>query len=100
MVNNKKFCSNCGEKIDTKAEICPKCGVRVGKVEGNKNKIVAGVFALFLGGIGIHKFYLGKNGQGVLYLLFCWTLIPSIIALVEGIIYLIMSDEEFERKYG
>jgi len=99
-MKDKKFCLNCGEKIDEKAEICPKCGVRVGKREDSKNKIVAGVLALFLGGIGIHKFYLGKSEQGVLYLVFCWTFIPGIIALIEGIIYLAMSDEEFERKYG
>ena len=64
-----------------------------------KNRIVAIILALFLGGLGIHKFYLGKVGQGILYLLFCWTGIPTIIAFVEAIIYATMSDAEFAQKY-
>jgi TM2 domain-containing membrane protein YozV len=65
-----------------------------------KNKVVAGLLAILLGGLGIHKFYLGKLGQGILYLLFSWTGIPSIIGFIEGIIYLVKSDEEFNRKYN
>jgi len=99
-MNKTKFCANCGKKIDAKAEICPECGVRVAIVENNRNKIVAGILAILLGGIGIHKFYLGKNGQGILYLLFCWTFIPAVIGFIEGIMYLVMSDGEFERRYG
>ncbi|PLC70016.1 hypothetical protein B6I39_23585 [Klebsiella quasipneumoniae] len=53
-----------------------------------------------LGGFGVHKFYLGKIGQGFLYLIFCWTFIPAIIAFIEFIIYLCDSDEKFARKYG
>ena len=49
---------------------------------------------------GVHKFYLGQIGLGVVYLLFCWTFIPSIIAFFEFIFFLIMSDDEFNRKYG
>lgn len=96
-----KFCSNCGKEIDIKAEICPKCGVRVGPVTYHgKNKVVAGVLGILLGGIGIHKFYLGKIGMGILYILFCWTAIPTVIGVIEGIIYLIMSDEDFAAKYN
>ena len=58
------------------------------------------LLALFLGGIGAHKFYLNKPGQGVLYFLFFWTWIPAIIAFIEMIIYLTMTDEAFEKKYG
>ena len=64
-----------------------------------KNKLVAALLAIFLGGLGIHKFYLGKIGWGIVYLLFCWTSIPSIIGFIEGIIYLVMSDSEFAKKY-
>lgn len=62
--------------------------------------MTAALLAFFLGGIGVHKFYLGKTGQGFLYLIFCWTFIPAIVAFVEFIIYLCNSDEEFARKYG
>ncbi|MCV5990326.1 NINE protein, partial [Escherichia coli] len=56
--------------------------------------------AFFLGGLGAHKFYLGKVGQGFLYLIFCWTFIPAIVAFIEFFIYLCTSDEDFARKYG
>ncbi len=68
--------------------------------QSSKNKVVAGLLAIFLGGFGIHKFYLGKIGQGILYLIFCWTFIPAVIGFFEGIIYLATSDENFESKYG
>lgn len=65
-----------------------------------KNKIVAGLLAIFLGGLGIHKFYLNKGVSGVLYILFCWTYIPSIIGFIEGIIYLLMDEKAFNKKYN
>ena len=65
-----------------------------------KSKVTAILLALFLGGIGIHKFYLGKVGWGIVYLLFCWTFIPAVAALVELIMLIVMSDEEFNRKYN
>lgn len=65
----------------------------------SKSKIAAGLLAIFLGGLGIHKFYLGKPGIGILYLIFCWTFIPSIVGFIEGIIYLSSSDEKFYYKY-
>ena len=105
---DEKFCSDCAAVIKAKAEICPKCGVRqmpapsiLGAVTpSGKNRIVAALLAFFLGGFGIHKFYLGRIGLGILYLLFCWTFIPAVIAFIECILLLIMSDEEFNRKYG
>lgn len=71
-------------------------------------KIIAAVLAFFLGGFGVHKFYLGYNKEGVIMLvvfLFGFILmgIPSliigVIAFVEFIIYLMKSDEEFEQTY-
>lgn len=47
------------------------------------NKVAYCIICLLLGGIGIHSFYAGKIGQGVCMLLFCWTWIPAIIALVQ-----------------
>ena len=97
-----KFCVNCWGEIDYRAEICPKCGLRqpsIASADG-KNRVKAGVLGILLGGFGIHKFYLGKIGWGVLYLVFFWTFIPTIIGLIEGIKYLTMSDNEFAAKYG
>jgi TM2 domain-containing membrane protein YozV len=96
----QKYCFECGAVIRANAEICPKCGVRQPMARGSgKNKVVAGLLAIipFFGGLGIHKFYLGKIGQGVLYLIFCWTFIPALIGFFEGIIYLATSDENSTR---
>jgi|GEM_PF-542232 len=49
-----------------------------------KNSTTAVVLALLLGGIGAHKFYLGKTGQGILYLVFFWSCVPAIIAFFEA----------------
>ena len=65
-----------------------------------KNKTTAAVLAIFLGGIGVHRFYLGETLKGVIMLLFCWTVIPSILALISGIIWLLGSNESFDSKYN
>lgn len=107
---DEKFCSECGGVIKAKAEICPKCGVRqmsqptainLGSVAANgKSRIAAALFAFFLGAFGAHKFYLGQVGLGILYLLFFWTFIPAFVAFIEFILFLTMSDEAFNQKYG
>ena len=105
---DEKFCSECGAVIKAKAEICPKCGVRqlpppgiyISTTPDGKSKLIAALLALFLGGFGVHKFYLGRAGWGVVYLLFCWTFIPAIVGFIEGILLLVMSDSDFDRKYG
>ena len=61
-----------------------------------KSKVAAGLLGIFLGGIGIHKFYLGKVGMGILYILFCWTFIPALVGFIEGIVYLSSNDHNFQ----
>lgn len=65
-----------------------------------KSKLTAGLLALFLGGFGVHKFYLGKNFLGVIYLIFCWTTIPAWIALIEGVLFLVQDGQAFDKKYN
>lgn len=50
------------------------------------NKVAYILLAIFLGSFGVHKFYSGKIGIGVVFVLFCWTGIPSVIGVIEGII--------------
>ncbi len=69
-------------------------------VLADKNKIAAGVLALVFGGFGVHKFYLGEIGWGVMYALFFWTGIPAFAGFIEGIVYLSMREEKFAQKYG
>lgn len=74
--------------------------VDVSQKSGTKNKVVAALLAFFLGGYGIHRFYLRKSTSGLLYILFCWSLIPGVIAIVEGICLLVMPQEKFNAKYN
>ncbi len=70
-------------------------------------RLAAGLLAIFLGSLGIHKFYMGYTGAGVILLLmgtFGWILVfPSVIAIivgfVEGVVYLTKTDEDFEKVY-
>ena len=72
-------------------------------VSGAKSKGVAAALAFFLGGLGVHKFYLGYAGVGVLYLVLTFTIIGALIsgplALIDFIIYLTKSEQDFERLY-
>lgn len=92
------FCYGCGKEIHKTADNCPFCGAKQKKIGYKKSRIVAALLALFLGGIGVHKFYLGAWGWGIIYLIFCWTFIPGILALIEMIRYFILSDKEFNDK--
>jgi TM2 domain-containing membrane protein YozV len=99
-----KYCPGCGVVLHKDAPQCPQCGLpqpdMVAKATGAKSRVIAIVLALLVGSIGVHKFYLGRIGMGILYLVFCWTFVPAIIAFVEAIIYVTMTDEAFTKKYG
>jgi TM2 domain-containing membrane protein YozV/cold shock CspA family protein len=75
---------------------------------GEKNKLVAGLLALFLGSFGIHKFYLGYKTSGFimlgvwfggLILLAIPSIVIGVIAFIEGIIYLTSDDQKFYDTY-
>jgi TM2 domain-containing membrane protein YozV len=73
----------------------------VTKPAGAEKKIAAGICGILLGGLGIHKFILGYTKQGILQIVITMVTcgIGSIIGLIEGIIYLTKSDEEFVATY-
>lgn len=69
------------------------------KAQPENKKIIAGVLAIVLGGLGIHKFILGYTQEGIIQLLIGLCGIGYIIGIIEGIIYLTKSDEEFYQTY-
>ena len=71
------------------------------QIPGAEKKIVAGVLGILLGGLGVHKFYLGYTTTGIIQLVVSVVTcgLGSLIGLVEGIIYLTKSDEEFVATY-
>lgn len=72
---------------------------------GDKNKLVAAILGILLGGLGIHKFYLGYIKEGIImaavslvsFGMLAWAM--TVVGIVEGIIYLTRSDEEFYATY-
>lgn len=65
-----------------------------------KERKKAAILALIVGSFGVHRFYLGQFRIGILYILFCWTLLPTAKGIVDFIFFLIMSDEKFDLKYS
>ena len=65
-----------------------------------KNKYTAALLAIFLWGFGLHKFYLNQPIQGVVYIFFCWTFIPAIIGLFEGLALIGTSEYDFNSKFN
>ena len=71
---------------------------------GTKNRMTATLLAFFLGWFGVHHFYLGNAGRGILHLVLTFSvigaLISGILSLIDCINYISKSDEEFEKSYG
>ena len=68
-----------------------------------KDKTAAGIFGILLGGLGVHQFYLGSIGTG--FILIAATLMTCgiggvVLGLIEGIILLTMSDDDFNKRYN
>jgi TM2 domain-containing membrane protein YozV len=118
-VGHRKFCHHCAAALNLEQVICIKCGAGIDTADTSrstaggantgtsrqKNKLVAGLLALLLGGIGAHKYYMGSWGWGLVFTAaviltgFILGVVTSIIALVEGIMYLMMSEDTFAEKY-
>lgn len=121
-----RYCTKCGATNDEAAMYCSSCQAPLAPVGGGyqpmqsvnpqqsmtdwkalgaDKKIAAGICGIVLGWAGVHKFILGYTTEGIIMLVIslvsCFTLaiVPSVIGIVEGIIYLTKSDEEFVRTY-
>lgn len=65
-----------------------------------RSKTTAAILALFLGGFGVHRFYLGQPILCIVYLLLSWTFIPVFVGLIDFIVLLSYSDQKFNSKYN
>jgi TM2 domain-containing membrane protein YozV len=87
-------CPDCHNSVSRSAPRCPHCGKVL-----SKSRITAGLLTWFFGLAGIHKFYLGQNRQGLLYLASTLIIAPipivGILCIVDGFRYFSMSDDEF-----
>ncbi len=92
------YCVKCGTVIRSGQTKCPKCFTPVTEFS-SKDKVTAGLLAFFLGGLGVHRYYLGQ-WWGLVYLFFWWTFIPSVVSVIEAIIFWSTAKESWDEKYG
>ncbi len=120
----ENYCRSCGttlndpfqnQQSNQNQQMQPPPNPASGKIPGADKKLLAGLLGIFLGGLGIHKFVLGYQQEGIILLsaqLISWILaivscgilaflplLVSVVGLIEGIIYLTKSDEEFVNTY-
>jgi len=94
------YCQTCGAPTYPTATICTACGSRLGAA-GARSKLTAGLLGIFLGGLGVHRFYLGYTGIGVaqivVTILTCG--LGSLWGFIEGIMILVGSiDRDAEGR--
>jgi len=123
-----RYCTKCGAVNEDTAQYCINCQAQLTPVSGGyqpmqsvnqgasgamtdwkalgaDKKILAGILGIVVGAFGVHKFVLGYTTEGVIMLLITvltcgiFGVVSSVIGIVEGIIYLTKSDEEFVRTY-
>lgn len=130
MATNYVTCPRCSAQNSSLNTQCLQCGTMLpiapmpmqhmpqqqpAAMPSADKKLAAGICGILLGGIGVHKFILGYNNEGVMMIVgylvaiaitvitcglaFPILLIPSVVGLIEGIIYLTKSDEEFVQTY-
>lgn len=125
-----KYCQRCNTQHPDSMQFCPQCGSPLTYVQQTpppygsnpnpapgsyypsndafapsgpegKSRGVAGLLAILIGTLGVHYFYLGKVGGGLLTILLCLVTcgLWSVVTLIQGILMLCMTNEEFEHKY-
>ena len=112
------FCTQCGMRVDDLAQYCsncrspliplieyqtiqtvPRAPLTNWQAMGADKKIPAGICGILLGGFGVHKFILGYTREGIIQLILGFLGVGWIIGVIEGLIYVTKSDEEFVRTY-
>ena len=116
---SENYCQSCSKATQQGQMICTGCGCQLRRGTGgqrvayqgrsesssSKSKLTAGLLAIFLGVLGVHKFYLGYSSPGAIMLIATvitcgWGgIVTWTIGLIEGILYLTKSDEEFAETY-
>src|SRR5687768_6115233 len=116
-----RYCTKCGAVNDDLAQFCTNCQTPLSPVSsgyepmqavhpgamtdwkelGADKKVTAGICAILVGWLGVHKFILGYTTEGIIQLvlgiLTCG--LTNILSIIEGVIYLTKSDEDFVRTY-
>lgn len=98
MENTRSCHQCCGRLIDNKP-ICSVCG-RFQSSFTYKSRVAAVALAMFGGMFGLHRFYLGQWWLGLIYCLFAITFIPWLVALVEGIAFMLSSQKNWNERYN
>jgi TM2 domain-containing membrane protein YozV/DNA-directed RNA polymerase subunit M/transcription elongation factor TFIIS len=106
---SRRQCPECAAAVSARERYCPECDAELPQhlkfKEANSKKITAGICGILIGGLGIHKFLLGYTTAGVVMLLVSLltcgfgALVMHVIGIIEGIMYLTKSDEDFYRIY-
>lgn len=114
-----RYCTKCGAQNDQLAQYCSNCRLPLSPIEGGyqplesvnlgavtnwqrmggDKKVGAGLCGILLGGFGVHKFILGYTNEGIIQLVLGFCGVGWVLGVIEGIIYLTKSDEEFVRTY-
>lgn len=121
MATQLKKCQNCGTENSGYESFCRNCGTMLsnnyqnqqvqqkpgsgmqqqGQIPGADKKVIAGICGILFGGFGVHKFILGYTTEGIIQIVITIVTcgIGSIVGLIEGIIYLTKTDQEFVDTY-
>ena len=102
---DEKYCHSCGKLIAARAEICPYCGVRVSGgttgpfIEEHRTWLIALLLCIFVGPLGLHRFFVGKVGTGILMLLTLgglgiWVIVDLILIVTGN-----FTDKDGRRVY-
>lgn len=111
-----KYCVKCGNELSDDIKYCPKCGYKQYRDDDNlsddlkgvastessnvspKSRLIAALLAWFLGAFGGHRFYVGKTQSAILMVVFFWTFVPAIIAVIDLIMILCGSFTDGDGK--